>query len=91
MCLTYIKIFKFWHIRSIIDVIAALTNSQNPLNDWYCIKQLEKISGIELSTNCRQSGARDLEKKSGKRDASQENYKSQLEAVARKRLKNKET
>ena len=34
---------------------------------------------------------RDLEKKSGKRVASQENYKALPEAVARKRLKNKET
>lgn len=34
---------------------------------------------------------RDLEKKSGKRVANTENYKALPEAVARKRLKNKET
>jgi hypothetical protein len=39
---------------SIIDVVAILTDSPNPRDYWYRIKQREKISGIELSTICRQ-------------------------------------
>jgi len=39
---------------SVVDVIAALTDSPNPRDYWYRIKQREKISGIELSTICRQ-------------------------------------
>ena len=42
-----------WYF-SIIDVVAALTDSQNPRDYWYRIKQREKISGMELSTICRQ-------------------------------------
>lgn len=42
---------------SVIDVIAALTDSSNPRDYWYRIKQREKISGIELSTICRQFNA----------------------------------
>jgi len=42
-----------WYF-SIIDVVAALTDSANPRDYWYRIKQREKISGIELSTICRQ-------------------------------------
>ncbi len=42
-----------WYF-SIIDVVAALTDSQNPRDYWYRIKQREKISGVELSTICRQ-------------------------------------
>lgn len=42
-----------WYF-SIIDVVAALTDSPNPRDYWYRIKQREKISGIELSTICRQ-------------------------------------
>ena len=42
-----------WYF-SVIDVVAALTDSQNPRNYWYRIKQREKISGVELSTICRQ-------------------------------------
>ncbi|MHB1678131.1 MAG: hypothetical protein ACYCSS_11455 [Sulfuriferula sp.] len=48
------------------------------------------IRGIELSTIYRQFSARDLEKKSGKRIASQENYKQLPEAVVRKKVE-KET
>jgi DNA-damage-inducible protein D len=39
---------------SVVDVIAALTESPNSRDYWYRIKQREKISGIELSTICRQ-------------------------------------
>mgnify|MGYP001617018440 CR=1 FL=1 len=61
-----VKLFESHHIRSIwheaeqcwyfsiIDVVAVLTESQNPRDYWYRIKQREKISGIELSTICRQ-------------------------------------
>lgn len=61
-----IKLFESTQIRSIwndddqkwyfsvVDVVAALTESPNPRDYWYRIKQREKISGIELSTICRQ-------------------------------------
>jgi hypothetical protein len=61
-----IKLFESKRIRSIwdekaqrwffsiIDVVGALTDSDNPRDYWYRIKQREKISGIELSTICRQ-------------------------------------
>ena len=61
-----IKLFESSQIRSIwsdddqkwyfsvVDVVAALTESPNPRDYWYRIKQREKISGIELSTICRQ-------------------------------------
>ena len=61
-----IKLFESKQIRSIwseddqkwyfsvIDVVAALTDSQNPRDYWYRIKQREKVSGMELSTICRQ-------------------------------------
>ena len=61
-----IKLFESKQIRSIwseedqkwffsiIDVVAALTDSPNPRDYWYRIKQREKISGVELSTICRQ-------------------------------------
>lgn len=42
-----------WYF-SIVEVVAALTDSQNPRDYWYRIKQREKISGMELSTICRQ-------------------------------------
>ncbi|MBU4263017.1 MAG: Bro-N domain-containing protein [Proteobacteria bacterium] len=60
-----IKIFESKKIRSIwnetdhlwyfsvIDVVAVLTDSPNPKDYWYRIKQREKISGLELSTICR--------------------------------------
>jgi hypothetical protein len=41
-----------WYF-SIVDVVAALMDSQNPRDYWYRIKQREKISGTELSTICR--------------------------------------
>ena len=42
-----------WYF-SIIDVVAALSDSSDPKDYWYRIKKLEKVSGIELSTICRQ-------------------------------------
>ena len=44
---------KKWYF-SVIDVVSDLTDSLNPRDYWYRIKQREKISGIELSTICRQ-------------------------------------
>ena len=37
-----------------IDVAEVRTGSVKPHHYWYRIKQREKISGIELSTICRQ-------------------------------------
>ncbi|MBI5556621.1 MAG: Bro-N domain-containing protein [Deltaproteobacteria bacterium] len=42
-----------WYF-SVIDVVAVLTDSPNPRDYWYRIKKREKISGLELSTFCRQ-------------------------------------
>jgi len=40
---------------SIVDIIGALTDSNNPRDYWYRMKRREKdSSGIELSTLCRQ-------------------------------------
>ena len=62
---TKIAVFKGKHVRrvlvqdewwfSVIDVIAALTDSENPRNYWYKMKIRESVeSKIELSTICRQ-------------------------------------
>jgi len=54
------KIRSVWHdidskwYFSVIDVVSALTDSRNPRDYWYRIKQREKIGGVELSTICRQ-------------------------------------
>jgi DNA-damage-inducible protein D len=65
--MSIIKLFESKQIRSVwsetdqkwyfsvIDVVAALTDSPNPRDYWYRIKQREKIGGFELSTICRQS------------------------------------
>jgi hypothetical protein len=43
-----------WYF-SVVDVIEALTDSDNPRDYWYRLKKREKeSSGIELSTFCRQ-------------------------------------
>jgi DNA-damage-inducible protein D len=42
-----------WYF-SVQDVVEALTNSYDPEDYWYRMKKREKISGIELSTICRQ-------------------------------------
>ena len=49
---------------SVIDVVGVLSDSDNPRDYWYRIKQREKISGTELSTICRQFK---LEASDGKR------------------------
>jgi DNA-damage-inducible protein D len=53
------KIRKIWHKEewwfSIVNIVEALTESVNPNDYWYRLKQREKeSSGIELSTFCRQ-------------------------------------
>ena len=43
-----------WYF-SVVDIIAALTDSDNPRDYWYLMKQREKeATGVELSTLCRQ-------------------------------------
>ena len=136
--LTKIAVFKGKNIRrilvhdqwwfSVIDVVAILSDSDNPRDYWYKMKIREKDEAkVELSTFCRQLGLifsmlgeaatteitrvddaqgfhesktaarkggevagkarKDLEKKTGKRVVSPENYLS--EAESRKRLKAK--
>jgi hypothetical protein len=53
------QIRRIWHEEqwffSVVDIIAALTDSLNPRDYWYRMKRREKeSSGIELSTLCRQ-------------------------------------
>ncbi len=50
---------RIWHLNewwfSVVDVIAALTDSLDPKDYWYRLKQREaESSGVELSTICRQ-------------------------------------
>ncbi|MCP4375452.1 MAG: Bro-N domain-containing protein [bacterium] len=43
-----------WHF-SVVDIIAALTDSNKPRDYWYRMKKREQTSsGVELSTFCRQ-------------------------------------
>lgn len=42
-----------WYF-SVVDVVAILTDSPDPKDYWYRMKKREKLSGIELSTICRQ-------------------------------------
>ena len=42
-----------WYF-SVVDVIEALTDSSDPKDYWYRMKKREKVTGIELSTICRQ-------------------------------------
>ncbi len=42
-----------WYF-SVVDVVLILTNSPDPKDYWYRMKKREKLSGIELSTICRQ-------------------------------------
>ncbi len=63
---TSIKLFESKKIRShwneteqqwyfaVIDVVEILTDSPDPKDYWYRMKKREKVSGIELSTICRQ-------------------------------------
>jgi len=63
---TAIKLFNEKHIRtqwddenekwcfSIVDVVAVLTESENPNNYWKVLKNRLKKEGSELVTNCNQ-------------------------------------
>ena len=42
-----------WYF-SVVDVVEILTASSDPKDYWYKMKKREKLSGIELSTICRQ-------------------------------------
>ncbi len=42
-----------WYF-SVVDVVEILTDSPDPKDYWYRMKKREKLSGIELSTICRQ-------------------------------------
>ena len=53
------KIRRVWHKEewyfSVVDIVAALTDSVDAKDYWYRLKKREsESSGIELSTNCRQ-------------------------------------
>lgn len=52
------KIRRVWHNESwyfsVIDVISALTESNNPRNYWSMLKAREAEEGVQLSTNCVQ-------------------------------------
>ena len=53
------KIRKLWGDNSwwfsVVDIVAALTGSDNPRDYWYKMKIREKDeAGVELSTICRQ-------------------------------------
>ena len=52
------KIRRLWNNKewffSVIDVIQALTDSENPRNYWNMLKVRELEHGVELSTNCVQ-------------------------------------
>ena len=54
-----------WYF-SVVDVVEILTDSPDPRDYWYKMKKREKLSGIELSTICRQLK---MESSDGKRYA----------------------
>lgn len=57
-----------WYF-SVVDIVAALTDSENSRDSWYCMKQrARESSGIELSTLCRQLKLTSSDGKSYKTD-----------------------
>ena len=54
------KILSVWNVEeelwyfAVVDVIAILTDSPDAKDYWYRMKKREKLSGVELSTLCRQ-------------------------------------
>src|SRR3989338_9974678 len=52
------QIRRIWHNSqwyfSVVDVVEALTDSNNPRNYWNMLKVRELEHGVELSTNCVQ-------------------------------------
>lgn len=68
------QIRRIWHDEqwffSVVDIIDALTDSDNPRDYWYRMKRREKeSSGIELSTLCRQLKLTSADGKRYKTDA----------------------
>lgn len=68
------QIRLIWHDEqwffSVVDIIDALTDSDNPRDYWYRMKRREKeSSGIELSTFCVQLKLTSADGKSYKTDA----------------------
>jgi DNA-damage-inducible protein D len=58
-----------WYF-SVVDIVGALTDSDNPRDYWYRMKRREKeSSGFELSTLCRQLKLTSSDGKSYKTDA----------------------
>ncbi len=49
----WIEAEEKWYF-SVVDVVAILTDSPDPKDYWYRMKKREKLSGVELSTMCRQ-------------------------------------
>ena len=52
-----------WYF-SVIDVVAVLTDSPDSKDYWYRMKKREKLSGVELSTICRQLEMPESQKRS---------------------------
>jgi len=52
-----------WYF-SVIDVVAVLTDSPDSKDYWYRMKKREKLSGVELSTICRQLEIPESQKRS---------------------------
>ena len=53
------KIRRMWHedqwYYSVVDIVAALTDSTNPCDYWYKMKiRVQEEDGFEPSTVCRQ-------------------------------------
>lgn len=54
------KIRSIWNVEeelwyfAVVDVVAVLTDSPDAKDYWYRMKKREKLSGIQLSTLCRQ-------------------------------------
>ncbi|MEK6857950.1 MAG: hypothetical protein AABX39_05170, partial [Nanoarchaeota archaeon] len=52
------KIRRIWYNKewlfSVVDIIEALTDSENPRNYWNMLKNRELEKGVELYTNCVQ-------------------------------------
>lgn len=42
-----------WYL-AVVDVVEILTDSPDSKDYWYRMKKREKVTGIELSTICRQ-------------------------------------
>jgi len=52
------RIRRIWHDNewyfSVVDAVAALTESLDSKDYWYRLKKREQEAGVELSTFCRQ-------------------------------------